>query len=160
MALQPRSRSRGAGPAAESLSFSTAPPSQQPRPRRTLLSLLSQLISRRRMCAQYFPMVIRPAWPCERLFSSGRCCCCGCCCCTCVFHTLSLPSLFHQSLSLTLVFFLLPPRLFSWSFRQHATCGRLRAAVEVCLLCIFVRRTPKLPLWSATFETWRMRSRC
>lgn len=43
---------------------------------------------------------------------------------------------------------------------QHATCGHFRHRSEVCLLCMFVCRTPKLPLWSATFEIWRMRSKC
>lgn len=68
--------------------------------------------------------------------------------------------------SLYLFFFCCQSFSLSWTlvslqiYLQHATCGLFSQGFEVCLLCIVVCRTPKLPLWSATFEIWRMRSKC
>lgn len=54
------------------------------------------------------------------------------------------------------------PGLFSLAqiYLQHATFGHASPGFEVCLLRVFVCRTPKLPLWNATFGIWRMRFKC
>lgn len=138
------------------------------------ISLRSWLISPYWMCAQYFPMVINPP-SCRTelsrtlLISPTD---------TAValrpksfFHSwfislyLSVPPPLSVSVSVFLFksFTLhLFPGLFSLAqiYLQHATFGHASPGFEVCLLRVFVCRTPKLPLWNATFGIWRMRFKC
>lgn len=132
--------------------------------------LRSWPISPCRMCAQYFQMVINPLSGCKEL--GGKLLISP----TDTLQLLSAtPKSFFQSLFISLHLFLSHSLCLLVSLNlfvfvslsvcsgldlQHATCGHASLGFEVCLLCMFVCRTPKLPLWSATFGIWRMRSKC
>lgn len=74
---------------------------------------------------------------------------------------ISLPTLSAEIISVTFQ----PSNLFLdlsvvHLFLHHTASRNAGLGFEVCLLHVFLCRIPKLPLWSATFEIWRMRSRC
>lgn len=139
------------------------------------ISLRSWLISPYWMCAQYFPMVINP--PSCRTELSRTLLISPTDTAVALSQTKELfPFLVYLTisfrsspLSVSVSVFLfksftlhLFPGLFSLAqiYLQHATFGHASPGFEVCLLRVFVCRTPKLPLWNATFGIWRMRFKC